>query len=302
MQLVVVIFLFFAVAQSQLLDCDYYAVILECQDSLLTYSSCLLDNAYTVPVDTSNITAYLIDMQRYLVQTCDCVRPYFYCWIHSGACPEIGDLLSEYFDSNCYGSCFTSLVAPHDGAVCSVDYGRWTYTGSILVSGSVSFDATATIEIDGDFTLTADSTLTVSPYGYVYAATVVIDGAIVVHVESQIALDFLAYVHVTTKRQETKQKEIVVATGVDVSVADLENYSITFEAQTCATFDSFLRKNITHIVLVLDNYDDSACPSDINDITRTSASSATSASTSGTEDTNNAVSIIAGLVSMFVLL
>jgi len=231
------------------------------------------------------------------------VRPYFYCWIHSGACPEIGSLLNDYFDSNCYGSCFTSLIAPHEGAVCSVDYGRWTYSGSIVVSGSVTFDATTAIDIDGDFTLSADSTLTVSPYGYVYAATVVIDGAIVVHIESQIALDFLAYVHVSTKRQdEPRQKEIVVATGAGVSVTDLENYEIDFETKTCATFDSFLRKNVTHVVLVLDNYDDSACPSDINDITRTSADASATTVSKTEDETDSAVSIVAGLVSMFVLL
>jgi hypothetical protein len=292
----VVIFLFVAIAKSQFSDCDYVGVVLECQEASLTYASCVFENVdLTVPLDTSNTTAYLDNMQLYLSQICGCVRPYFYCWIHSGACPEIGSLLNDYFDANCYGSCFTSVVTPHSGAVCSLDYGRWTYAGSITVTGSVSFDATTTIEIDGDFTVSADSTLTVSPFGYVYAATVVINGAVVVHVESQIGLDFLPYVHVSTKRQDSKQKEIVIATGADVSVSDLKNFEITFDTKACATFDSFMRKNLTHVVLVLDNYDDSSCSGDYDEYVQGEATSSSSSASAQTtkDDTNNAVSIVA---------
>jgi hypothetical protein len=181
---------------------------------------------------------------------------------------------------------------------------RWTYTGSIVVTGTDVFVATSIVEIDGDFHLDVDATLTVSTSGFVYAATVAIDGLVRFHVESQIDLDIVAFTVTAGKRQSGAQKEIVVAAGANATLSNADNFEITFGTKYCATFEPLLKQNETHVVIVLDNYDDTECPDSYNGYTAETQTSSSSESTTDEiqETTGDSVTLVASIFATLAFL
>jgi hypothetical protein len=285
--------------------CDIVGVATACTDAALDYATCAI--GATVPIYTgtdytgTDFEAYLASMNEYLADVCVCIQPYLYCWMHSGYCNNLGTYVQAYFNANCFGSCFLN-TAPFTGATCDSFTNRWFFDGSISISetGSV-FDATSTVEITGDFYISVDASVTVSAYGYVAAATVTINGATVIHIDSQLSLDYLPYVTFSTKRQDSAQKEILIAYGTSATIADPTNYEITFGTNPCATYDHSIVANETHVVLLLDNYDASACSSNYNDYIQGSESSSSSTESSTEEGSSTILlfSLIATLLSFF---
>jgi len=285
--------------------CDYLAVAQACTSAAVDYATCVVSE--NVPIFTgtdytgTDFETYLASMNAYLADVCVCVQPYLYCWMHSGYCNNLGSLLATYFNANCFGSCFQN-TAPFTGATCDSYTNRWFIDGSVSISGSGTvFDATSTVEITGDFYISVDASVTVSAYGYVAAATVTINGATTIHIESQLSLDYLPYVTFNAgKRQDAAQKEILIANANTVAIADATNYEITFGTNPCATYDHSIVANETHIVLLLDNYDSSACSSDYNDYIQGSEStSSTESSTTEASSTTLLFSLFATLLSFF---
>jgi len=223
--------------------------------------------------------------------------------MHSGFCNDLGTYLSEYFNADCFGTCLRT-TSPVSGAVCDPFSNRWTYTGSIVVTGTDVFVATSIVEIDGDFHLDVDATLTVSTSGFVYAATVAIDGLVRFHVESQIDLDIVAFTVTAGKRQSGAQKEIVVAAGANATLSNADNFEITFGTKYCATFEPLLKQNETHVVIVLDNYDDTECPDSYNGYTAETQTSSSSESTTDEiqETTGDSVTLVASIFATLAFL
>jgi len=287
--------------------CDILAVATACTDAALDYATCAV--SATVPVYTgtdftgADFDAYLASMNEYLADVCVCIQPYLYCWMHSGYCNNLGTYITSYFNANCFGSCFLNS-APFTGATCDSFTNRWFIDGSVSISetGSI-FDATSTVEITGDFYISVDASVTVSATGYVAAATVTINGATIIHIESQLSLDYLPYVTFSKKRQDSAQKEILIAHGTSATIADPTNYEVTFgETNPCATFDHSIVANETHVILLLDNYDSSACSSNYNDYIQGSTQSSSTESTTEEGSSGSATllfSLVATMLSFF---
>jgi len=287
--------------------CDLIAVATACSSSAIEYASCVSETSVPFYTGTdytgTDFQTYLASMNAYLADVCVCVQPYLYCWMHSGSCNNLGNLISTYFNANCFGSCFLN-TSPFTGATCDAYTNKWVIDGSVSISepGTV-FDATSTVYIGGYFYLSVDASVTVSAYGFVSAASVTINGAITIHIESQLSLDYLPYVTFNAgKRQDSAQKEILIAHSIEynnATIADPTNYGVTFGTNPCATFDHSIVANESHIVLLLDNYDASACSSDYNDYIQGSGSTSATESTTEASSTTLLFSLFTTLLSFF---